>query len=258
MDLLLDIGNTKITTFIKKSVDKYDSYLIDNDKTKNVVRELEKLIFDKEINNCFISSVVPEVNEEITNYLKQKQINVRLLEVTDYHKLIDVGDLDYSSMGADRVVVDYAALSKYGENVIVFDLGTAMTVDVLKEGQYKTGYIFPGLRLIRDSLTGGTSQLKDFDFFELENRNVAVNTLTQLNDGIMYGLLGVINQYIKIGKSHFETIEPKVILTGGSMYNILKIITLEELIKILEANVFVDLKLMVEGLIKISVKLKEE
>ncbi len=252
MKLLLDIGNTKTTLYIKDSSGKFEKKLVETEKTGKIISYLDNEIQGYDIKKCFISSVVPEVNETIINYLENKKIQTKILVPEDYKKLINVGDLNYTSMGADRVVVDYATIKKYGENIIVFDLGTAITVDVIKSGQYKTGYIFPGLRLIRDSLTAGTSQLKDFEFFELSADKTAVTTLTQLNDGIMYGLLGVINQYIKLGKTHFEDEAPKIILTGGSMYNILNIITMNQLVEILEANVFVDLSLMLDGLDKIS------
>ncbi len=254
MRLLLDIGNTKTTAYIENGKNNFESLLLDTLKNNTITEQIDQVLNKYQVTSCFISSVVPEVNENIVEYLEHLNIQTKLLTVDDYQTLINVGDLDYTSMGADRVVVDYAAIEKYGKDIIVFDLGTAVTVDVIKNEEYQTGYIFPGLRLIRDSLTAGASQLKTFDFFELSEENTAVNTLSQLNDGILYGLLGVINQYIKVGKKHFST-SPAIILTGGSMYNILKLISEQQLSEILEAQIIVDLDLMAEGLKKISEKL---
>ncbi len=253
MKLLLDIGNTKITIYIKNSDNDFTTYLTDTLKHEKLGKNIYDVIKNYEITDCFISSVVPEVNEEIVEYLTDKGIKTSILTNSMYGELMDFGDLDYMSMGADRVVVDVATINKYGKDAIVFDLGTAITVDAIKDGGYKSGYIFPGIRLIRDSLIAGASQLQTFEFNNLSKTNTALDTFTQLNDGIMYGVLGSINQYIKVCKKHYSEDVP-VILTGGSMYNILKIIPKSELKSILEADVIIDLKLMVEGLDFISEK----
>ncbi len=251
MKLLLDIGNTKITIYIKNKDNDFTIYLTDTLKNEKVGKNIYNLIKGYKITSCFISSVVPEVNEEIVEYLTNKGIKTDILSYDKYQNLMDFKDLDYKKLGADRVVVDVAAINKYGKDVIVFDLGTAITVDAIKDGGYTTGYIFPGIRLIRDSLIAGASQLNTFEFTNLSD--TALDTFTQLNDGIMYGVLGSINQYIKVCKKHYPVDVP-VILTGGSMYNILKIIPKSKLKAILEADVIIDLKLMVEGLDYISEK----
>lgn len=251
MKLLLDIGNTKITIYIKNKDNDFTIYLTDTLKNEKVGKNIYDLIKDYEITSCFISSVVPEINKEIVEYLVDKGIKTSILTNEMYEDLMNFGDLDYKNMGADRVVVDVAAINKYGKDVIVFDLGTAITVDAIKDGGYMSGYIFPGIRLIRDSLIAGASQLDTFEFTNLSKTNTALDTFTQLNDGIMYGVLGSINQYIKLCKKHY-TDEVPVILTGGSMYNILKIIPKSELKSILEADIIIDLELMVEGLDFIS------
>ncbi len=257
MKLLLDIGNTKITIYVHDDVNnKTVKLLTDTLKTEPVGNKILNLVNSYKINSCFISSVVPEINDEIIATMEQNSIPTTILTSEYYNQFVDFGSLDYTSMGADRVVVDAAATQKYGKNIIVFDLGTAITVDVIKDMRYSTGYIFPGIRLVRDSLIGGTSQLKTFEFVGLNQANAALDTFTQLNDGIMYGVLGCINQYIKVALRHFEDeSKPKVILTGGSLYNILNIMPKEDLIEILESEIIIDMELMLEGLQYISTKL---
>ena len=99
-------------------------------------------------------------------------------------------------MGADRVIVDIAAINEYGKNVIVFDLGTALTMDLIVNYQYVNGYIFPGLRLMKESLANGTSLLENFEFKNISEKKICDNTLSQINDAILLGIFGVINQYL--------------------------------------------------------------
>lgn len=256
MKLLLDIGNTKVTIYLRDEFNETIILLTDTKNTHAVGSDIFKLIAKYNIDSCFISSVVPEVNLEIIEKLEQNNIPTTILTSEDYNQFVDFGDLDYQKMGSDRVVVDTAAINKYGSNVIVFDLGTAITADVIKDNTYCSGYIFPGIRLVRDSLIDGTSQLETFEFVSLTENNQALNTFAQLNDGIMYGVLGSINQFIKVALKHYnETNKPQIILTGGSLYNILNIMPQEKLMEILENNVIIDMDLMIEGLDYISNKL---
>lgn len=250
MKLYVDIGNTKTTIYYEqKSI--IQVALIDTIKSEDMLLEFSKIIEQLNPAMVTICSVVPEVNSLLMSYLSAQNINAKILQPEHYGQLLDFGKLDYMKMGADRVVVDYATVKKYGKNVIVFDLGTAMTVDVIVNGQYKSGYIYPGLRLIRESLVGGASQLNTFEFKHLTANSEAVDTYSQLNDGILLGLIGTINQYIKISKKHFPE-DFKIVLTGGSMFNLEKLISIEEAKSLIDAEYIVDTQLMCTGLMSIA------
>ena len=64
-------------------------------------------------------------------------------------------------LGADRVCVAVGATcSLPGRNVIVFDFGTATTVNViLREGTFAGGAILPGVQMSLDCLAAGTAGL---------------------------------------------------------------------------------------------------
>ena len=67
---------------------------------------------------------------------------------------------DPKQVGQDRLVGAYAALRLYGEPLIVIDLGTAITFDVVSaRGEYLGGVIVPGLRLSAESLFSKTALL---------------------------------------------------------------------------------------------------
>lgn len=67
---------------------------------------------------------------------------------------------DPSSVGADRVAEMVAAKSAYGAPVLVVDLGTSTTFELLDcEGSFKGGIIAPGMRLGAAALANGAAQL---------------------------------------------------------------------------------------------------
>ena len=94
-----------------------------------------------------IASVVPPVMYTIINAIR-KYIGVQPLIV---NKDIDTGLVNKydnpKEVGVDRLVNAVSAVRRYGAPLIIIDIGTAMTFDVIdKEGAYLGGAIFPGIK----------------------------------------------------------------------------------------------------------------
>jgi hypothetical protein len=65
-----------------------------------------------------------------------------------------------SQVGSDRIVIAVAALAEYQAPLILMDLGTATTIEVVEpENHYMGGIIFPGVKLSLDALTSRAAQL---------------------------------------------------------------------------------------------------
>jgi len=94
---------------------------------------------------------------------------------------------DYKTMGADR-----RALCLSHDNGVFIDAGSAMTVDIVKEGQYLGGYIFPGLK----ALLGTYASISPVLDVEL-NREISLTELpSTTKDGISYGIIASIKALI--------------------------------------------------------------
>ena len=73
------------------------------------------------------------------------------------------GYADPSLLGVDRWVAVVGAYHRVRGAVVVADIGTAATIDVVAaDGRHRGGYIVPGPRLMVASLLGGTSDLAAF------------------------------------------------------------------------------------------------
>ena len=73
---------------------------------------------------------------------------------------LKMGFSDPASVGADRVAEMVAAKSAWGAPVLVVDLGTATTFELLdREGSFKGGIIAPGMGLGAAALAEGAAQL---------------------------------------------------------------------------------------------------
>ena len=222
MLLAIDIGNTniviggiaddvirfkaRIATDYLKTSDQYGVEIKNMLEAFGVKRE--------DITDCIISSVVPPVfNSVNTGVIKVigKQpmvVGPGLKSGLDIHTDIP------SQVGSDMIVTAVAALAEYTAPLLLIDMGTATTVQVIEpKNVFIGGMILPGVKVSLDSLTNRTAQLPGIS---LDQPKVVVgkNTVDCMRSGIMYGtaamLDGIIDR-ITEDQGHSYT----VVATGG-------------------------------------------
>ena len=152
MLLAIDIGNTnlvigcfendkilfkaRIATDHTRTSDQYGVEI------KSMLEAYGARISD--IDDCIISSVVPPVFNSVRTGV-MKVIGKQPMVVgpglkTGLNIHVDVP----SQVGSDRIVVAVAALAEYQAPLILMDLGTATTIEVVEpENVYMGGVIFP-------------------------------------------------------------------------------------------------------------------
>ncbi|MGL4588770.1 MAG: type III pantothenate kinase [Mycoplasmatales bacterium] len=249
MFLLIDAGNTRIKMFLYNPQTKEVVPTIVEDR-HDFARSLNCFEMRGDIEKVLLASVVPSINSLVISFFD----NTLIFDYQYFAKFMDFGELDYREMGSDRVVAICAALKQYGDNLILFDLGTALKVEVLKAGKYESGYIFPGLDLTRNALIGKTEQLNNFKYGPVTDDNHCLDTYSQLNDGIIYGMVGAIKQFINLAQNHFTNEQYKIIMTGGGC-EFLEL-AIPEIEQILECQI--DHNLIRDGLIQIGEELLDE
>ena len=84
-----------------------------------------------------VASVVPSVNYMLTK-LGQKYFYTDTVFVSSKARVFDIDyKVDYpQEIGADRLANVIAAKKDYGDNAIAIDFGTAITIDVLQNGDF--------------------------------------------------------------------------------------------------------------------------
>ena len=105
----------------------------------------------------------------------------------------------YKTMGIDRIIAVEAI-----DNGIVMDAGSAITVDVVKEGKFEGGFIYPGMMAMAKTYKNISSVL-DYSFnFELNLDKMPKSS----QDAISYG-------YLKMLYCEVMSHKMPIILTGG-------------------------------------------
>ena len=204
MLLAIDIGNTnlvigciqddhilfkaRIATDRTRTSDQYGVEI------KNMIEAFGVKI--SQISDCIISSVVPPVfNSVRTGVIKvigKQPLVVGPGLKTGLNIHMDVP----SQVGSDRIVIAVAALAEYRAPLVLLDMGTATTIEVVEpENRYMGGVIFPGVKISLDALTSRASQLPGISLDKPKNV-VGKNTVDCMRSGMLYGTAAMIDGLI--------------------------------------------------------------
>jgi type III pantothenate kinase len=123
-----------------------------------------------------------------------------------------------AGVGADRLINAYGAARLHGIPVIVVDLGTATTVDVVDAtGAFVGGAILPGVELSARALAAGTAQLPKVDIDGLPSP-IGRDTQGAIASGVVLGQVGAVRELLERMSREVASgtgIRPTVVVTGG-------------------------------------------
>jgi len=143
---------------------------------------------------------------------------------------------DPGTLGIDRWLAIVGAVSRHGKPVVIWDLGTASTLDAVDQsGQHLGGFIYPGPATMLNSLRRET-RLRVPAGLEAEARGAAdgkqpgvspgESTAACISRGVLAAQLGALNQFLRNVSVRIEG-EPKLIVTGGAATQILPLLELD-------------------------------
>lgn len=135
------------------------------------------------INGAAYSSVVPEINNKYDE-LYSKNFKSSPLRIGPKIKLnIKINYDNPEELGVDRIVNAAAAHEEYHKDVIIVDIGTAITFCVLhSNGVFDGGLIAPGIGVSMEALASKASNLRNVKFEKIDNI-IAKNTIDALKSG---------------------------------------------------------------------------
>ena len=144
----------------------------------------------KEIEHLSYEEAIRKYSQETLYYISVKQQLDRTIEnILSWKNISNQIQLKgaYETMGVDR-----RALCLSHEDGIFVDAGSAITVDIMEDGHYKGGFIYPGLKAMIDTYRAISPALET----QL-NESVSLDRLpTTTKDGISYGIIASIKALI--------------------------------------------------------------
>ncbi len=223
MLLAIDAGNTNVVFAVidGESVKTCWRIRSDSARTADEYAALLRQLFEQDgfsfqqITDVILSSVVPEANRHIQNFIQKcfgrDATLIRSDLVAPY---LDI-DIDKpEEAGTDRLMNALAVMTHYKAPAVVVDFGTSTNFDVVnKKGAFCGGVLAPGVNLSVEALHAAAAKLPKIDITPPQ-KIIGSNTVDAMRSGLYWGYIGLIEGTLKrIAEELGE--KPYVIATGG-------------------------------------------
>lgn len=222
MLLVIDIGNSNIVmgTYIGKKLHKHWRVSTDRQKTSDEYGMLLEGIFRyhgcnmADVEAIIISSVVPPLVVPMEK-MCERYFHLRPLVVGPGIKTgIKLKYENPREIGADRIVNVVGAYEQFGGPLIVIDIGTATTFDVVDtNGDFLGGVISPGLGTAAEGLFQRAAKLPRIELVTPKNI-ICRNTINGMQAGLIFGFAGHIDEIVRRIKEEYGA-PMTVVATGG-------------------------------------------
>ncbi len=207
MHLVIDIGNSrgKLALFQDREMLKHATWK--TDEGFDIKRFLEGEAPD--------ATAIASVREPLPDLIERvsERIGEPLMLSANTPLPLRLGLKDPQTIGPDRLANAMAAYSTWPEqSVLVIDMGTCITYEMVEKGVLVGGAISPGVRIRSEAMHRSTGRLPRVELEGIPAR-IEPDTVWALRSGIHYGVLDEIKGRI----SALQNDRPNgvVVLTGG-------------------------------------------
>ncbi|MFC1760697.1 type III pantothenate kinase [Planctomycetota bacterium] len=160
------------------------------------------------------SSVKPAWTQQVQTILMKECDEKAMIIGKDVALPMPVWVDEPDKVGTDRVVSAAAAYAVAEHAVVVADIGTAMTIDLVDDnGVFQGGTILPGFELASAALQEHTAQLPKVAITRPEEP-WGKNTQDAITCGIYYGAIGALQKIVELYAEKIG-VWPQTIITGA-------------------------------------------
>jgi len=204
-NLVIDVGNSTIKLFVVEGfnilhVSNYES-ISDIDYVFTLFPNIKNGIYSASGKDC----------EDLKSYLSEKLCKFVVFNHTIPIPITNCYNTP-ETLGMDRLAGAIGVNHFFpNQNILIFDFGTAITIDFLNSNNFLGGNISPGLLTRFKSLSQFTNKLPLLSKPQVIE-DFGKTTTEAIESGIVTGIIGEINYYIqKYGRY-------KVVFTGGDSF----------------------------------------
>ena len=219
MLLAVDIGNTNIVVGGMEGREVLFAERLPTDATldgRDYADAIAGILYRRHAvpEGGILSSVVPTVTEAVREGLCLVMGKEPLVASPQLRSDLAIDMDNVSKVGADRIVIAVAALERWQPPLILLDLGTATTIEVVDRSRtYIGGCIIPGVRTAADALSARAAQLPPIEL-TAPQRVIGKNTVECMQSGAMYGAAAMLDGMIDRMEAELGE-RATVIATGG-------------------------------------------
>ncbi len=204
MTLVADIGNTNF---------KFCRIKNGAVTERSVFRTLPDPLFFQNEKELIISSVVPSAGSLLKDiFFEATGIEPYIISFKDIFFKTSYDDI--TLLGNDRICNAAYAVSKYRNNTVIIDIGSAVTVEFVDvTGKFAGGMIMPGIEMQLKSLGIKTALLPELKP-DKPSSIVGISTETCIISGVIHGIAGACANFVNL-ISEMNGKKVRVVLSGG-------------------------------------------
>jgi len=164
--------------------------------------------------DCVLCSVVPPLTQGFVEMASRLFGKAPLVVDSSVDTGLRVLYRDPLSVGSDRLATAVGAVHRFGKPVIIVDMGTATTFDVISDsGDYVGGAIAPGVGTAAEELFRRAARLPRVELRKPQSV-IGQSTEESLQSGIVFGAAALVDGILA---RIFEELgaRPTVVATGG-------------------------------------------
>lgn len=220
MILVIDIGNTDIVFGVYEKAQWKDTFRTPTHQpwsVQKVAQWIQKCWEERGYPRpakIILSSVVPGVLPQVQKGIEKWWGQEIVVLGSKYYAQLPIQLIAQDEIGTDLIANAVYGYTKYKNNVLVVDFGTALTFTLVNaNGQIEGVSIAPGLKTAVKSLFSQTAQLPEVPL-EMPAAPLGTDTVSAIQSGILWGYVGMVKEMIarvKVEKGD----ELMVIATGG-------------------------------------------
>ncbi len=217
MILEIDYGNTRIKWRLLNACTLACSA---RGVATNVLELVEQLNNFKQeaIQYCRICSVHKACDNDVLTDTLLRVFKIKPVYAVSSKKLAGVvnGYKDAAKLGVDRWLALVAGYGQLKTSCLVFDFGTAITVDYVNaQGVHFGGCIAPGMQILQKSLNSSAQQLAGFNVGFAEQSVIwGKDTQSAIKSGITTMVEGFTREHLRLAAAEWGC-DFKIIYTGG-------------------------------------------
>ena len=153
-------------------------------------------------------------------------LKAQMLESTEQRGGVRNAYREPKMLGVDRWLAIVGAVARHGKPVVIWDLGTATTLDAVDQsGQHLGGMIYPGPATMLDSL-GRDTKLTVPPNLEHSAVTPGRSTSSCISNGVYAAQVGALNQFLRNVSEEMGG-APMLVVTGGAASQILSLLGFE-------------------------------
>ncbi|HUX52146.1 MAG TPA: type III pantothenate kinase [Spirochaetia bacterium] len=220
--LCISVGNSSVAIGLFQGAELLHRWRLSTDKQRTsdeygiAIRALLDLVAEspKQIDRVVLSSVVPSLAADFPTLIENALQRKPLVISSRLNLGLQIAIDSPQELGTDLIANAAAGHSRFPDNCIVVDFGTALSLTVVdRDGKIRGASIAPGMHAAMEALSKSTDQLPRVPLVP-PPAAIGTNTVHSIQSGVVFGYIGLVEGLLSRMSAELSG-RTVVVATGG-------------------------------------------